>query len=76
MKTETLRRPYAAPVAELICLAPTAPIASWKWNEINGKWSQNRWGGPTDVDLFKVASVTGVATWGDETGLNDELSKS
>ena len=70
MKTKTLRRPYAAPNAELICLAPATPIAnSWTWKKkgeldssVNGKWNQNHWG--TSLDIFGNASVTGIAEWG------------
>lgn len=66
------RRLYAAPTAELICLAPAAPVATWKWEGkgSNSKWSQNSWsanGVPTD--LFGLASATGIAEWAGE----DEL---
>ena len=68
MKTKNLRRPYAAPSAELIALVPSAPIASnnWTWNDKddNGKWNQNHMG----IDIFKLnVSATGFAEWvGDE----------
>lgn len=70
MKTENLRRPYAAPTAELIRLAPAAPIASnnsWTWGDksnkpTGGKWNAtNHWG--ESFDIFDNASVTGIATW-------------
>jgi len=78
MNNTMKRRPYAAPAAELICLAPAAPIAtgngSWTWGDKNskpsgGKWNDtNHWG--ASFDIFANASVTGIATWTGE----DELS--
>ena len=64
MNTKIMRRPYAAPNAELICLVPSAPIANWKWpdSSANTKWDQNRWGGPTGI-LNELASATGIAEW-------------
>jgi len=69
MKTENLRRPYTAPTAELVCLAPGAPIASWKWTP-ERTWTStntNKWGTSTFV-----ASVTGIATWLGDDLLTDE----
>ena len=73
MKINTLRRPYAAPIAELICLAPATPIANnWTWGTNKGKWNQNSWSASSVPEkLFDVASATGFAGWTGE----DELSK-
>jgi len=69
MDNNIKRRLYAAPSAELICLAPAAPIASWKWDGTGrGKWNQNNWGSPI-ANLFENASATGIAEWAG----NDEL---
>lgn len=66
MKTENLRRPYTAPAAELVCLAPTAPIANWTWKDSgNHSWTTNHWGLKNAEELFKNASVTGIMEWAD-----------
>ena len=67
------RHPYAAPSAELICLVPGAPIASWKWNDGSdpGNWTSNKWG----FDIFDKSlniSVTGVAEWLDDSTTNPQ----
>lgn len=70
MKTKIMRRPYAAPNAELICLAPSAPIATapkknWEWGGSGSdKWKNNSWG--VSFDLLKDASATGLMDWAKE----------
>ena len=54
MNNKVTRRPYAAPEAELICLAPTEEIASWQpWFEQGDAWwGLNTWGKKaTDVSI-------------------------
>lgn len=74
MKIEKLRRTYAAPTAEIVCLAPAAPIASWKWTggSSNSKWneSSNNWFAEGVPDILGNASVTGLLTWANEDELN------
>ena len=63
MNTNTLRRPYAAPNAELICLAPASAIANtWTWNpeSKNDKWGNNKWGVQFNLN---AVSATGIAEW-------------
>jgi len=66
MDNKTLRRPYAAPSAEIICLAPGEAIAaSWKWDKERdpGNWNSNKWG----FDIFsQTISATGFAQWLDD----------
>jgi len=65
MDNKTLRRPYAAPSAEIICLAPhEAVAASWKWDKGDpGNWNANPWG----IKLSGVnISATGIAQWLDD----------
>jgi len=71
------RRSYAAPSAELVCLAPSAPVASWKWSggSGNSKWNSNtnHWFG-AGLDPSKLAgSVIGIAEWIDDEGVIHEL---
>jgi len=74
MKNKNLRRPYAAPNAELVCLVPVTPIASdgkknWQWGGSgDNKWKQNSWGVDFNSILQK-ASVTGLMEWVDEEEL-------
>ena len=62
MKEDILRRPYAAPEAELICLAPSEEIASSGWQpwfqQGDAWWGLNSWG-KTPED----ASITAGFTW-------------
>ena len=74
MNNNIKRRLYAAPTAELICLAPAAPIANnWTWSggtDSNSKWNQNSWNANgVPKNLFGLASATGIAEWAGE----DEL---
>ena len=63
MNNNMKRRSYTAPNAEVVCLAPSAPIASWNWDPSAGKnWGMNSWGKVTEEQI-KNASVTGVLTW-------------
>ena len=74
MNTKTMRRPYAAPEAELICLAPTEEIASsnkWQpWFQQGDEWwALNKWGATP-----KGVSITAGYTWLDvykEQGKSD-----
>ena len=74
MNTTTLRRPYVAPGAELICLAPDAPVASnksWEWKggskTDSGNWlTQNHWGAS-----FTNVSATGLMEWAEDSELSD-----
>ena len=73
MKTETLRRPYAAPAAELICLVPGESVAtnSWQWDSgnNNNKWDQNHMG----IDVFGLGgSAIGFGKWTGTNELDDE----
>ena len=79
MNNKNTRRPYAAPEAELICLAPTEAIASsagWQpWFEQGDEWwALNRWGKKTTG-----VSITSGYTWLDiydeknKNGTNKEL---
>ena len=77
MKTENLRRPYTAPTAELVCLAPSFPVASnksWQWGSTKTHYwdtSTNKWGSSSFV-----ASVTGVAEClGDDLLTDEEIKK-
>ena len=67
MNNTMKRRPYAAPTAELVCLAPSAPIANWTWSggSSNSKWtgSKNHWFGSGADEILSGASVTGFAQW-------------
>lgn len=71
MNTNTMRRPYAAPSAELICFVPDVPVASWIWQ--GGSTSDisngvNHWG----IKGLQ-ASVTGVIRWLDGNEENPDL---
>ena len=87
MNNTTKRRSYMAPTAELICLAPSSPIANssgWKWSggSSNSKWDNpgNHWLSDNSVtNILTNASVTGIATWIDYDAngnpINNELDK-
>jgi len=66
MSNTMKRQTYVAPAAELVCLAPSVPIASWKWQNSGHNWKQNSWGDLDPEKLFNLASVTGVAEWLDD----------
>jgi len=64
MKNTMKRRPYEAPNAELICLAPSAPVASWKWQDSDKRtWHTNSWSSLSEDLNLDLASVTGVGEW-------------
>ena len=75
MSNTMKRQTYVAPAAELVCLAPSAPVAtsnqSWKWGESKTRdWTKNSWGAMPQNFL---PSVTGVAEWLDDSGENPDL---
>ena len=66
MNQNSKLRVYAAPTAQVICLAPVTPIASsekksWEWQGTSGSgWNTNHWG----VDMSGLnPSVTGIMKW-------------
>ena len=76
MNNDMMRRPYAAPKVEVICLAPSEEIASWQpwFQQGDAWWGLNSWGKKPDA-----ASITAGFTWLDvyeeetDTWSNSEL---
>lgn len=66
--TKNVKKPYIAPVAELILLAPLEALAATSLSDEDSralnKWGFNKWKG----SVFSNASVTGgnLTCWGED----------
>lgn len=62
---EKLKKPYTAPVAELLLLAPTEALATGTGTTQENQWAMNKWNNNKVLDS---ASITGsnFSMWGED----------
>ena len=61
---EKLKKPYTAPAAELLLLAPAEALAATMGTAQENQWAMNKWG----ANALNTASITGsnFSKWGED----------